>query len=287
MPAIACFLYKNFQILSLDSPHRERRRGGNCSFRYLNPSSFPDPVSLCNAHVASLDSFRHFSNILCIHAAVACTQDDSSFAVLACLPESSKLTESNVTTLPSEDGAILLFKVGDPVPVATWFVKKALGGGLAFLHTNPSALEEKISDENPVSVLLAYINGDHEYILFDPYVEQQACEQGMARRQNLSGFQETGQFGYASIYGELPEFDLKAGKQTLPAPFVASEKPWETIFSGSSHSLPPLTKLLMSSAVIQAIEEYKFQSVFKTIEGSQIFGGSVVAGGPLTFLLEF
>ncbi|KAF5948962.1 hypothetical protein HYC85_014919 [Camellia sinensis] len=182
-----------------------------------------------------------------LHAeAVACTQDDSSFAVLACLPESSKLTESNVTTLPSEDGAILLFKVGDPVPVATWFVKKALGGGLAFLHTNPSALEEKISDENPASVLLAYINGDHEYILFDPYVEQQACEQGMARRQNLSGFQETGQFGYASIYGELPEFDLKAGKQTLPAPFVASEKPWETIFSGSSHSLPPLTKLCSS-----------------------------------------
>ncbi|KAI8008573.1 WD repeat-containing protein 75 [Camellia lanceoleosa] len=55
-----------------------------------------------------------------------------------------------------------------------------------------------------------------------------------------------GQFGYASIYGELPEFDLKAGKQTLPAPFVASEKPWETIFSGSSHSLPPLTKLCSS-----------------------------------------
>ncbi|KAI8007190.1 WD repeat-containing protein 75 [Camellia lanceoleosa] len=182
-----------------------------------------------------------------LHAeAVACTQDDSSFAVLACLPESSKLAESNVTTLPSEDGAILLFKVGDPVPVATWFVKKALGGGLAFLHTNPSALEQKISHENPASVLLAYINGDHEYILFDPYGEQQACEQGMARRQSLSGFQETGQFGYASIYGELPEFDLKAGKQTLPAPFVASEKPWETIFSGSSHSLPPLTKLCSS-----------------------------------------
>ncbi|KAL7205291.1 hypothetical protein ACSBR2_018268 [Camellia fascicularis] len=125
-------------------------------------------------------------------------------------------------------------------------ITQALGGGLAFLHTNPSALEEKISDENPASVLLAYINGDHEYILFDPYGEQQACEQGIARRQSLFGFQEIGQFGYASIYEELPEFNLKVGKQTLPAPFVASEKPWETIFSGSSHSLPPLTKLCSS-----------------------------------------
>ncbi|XP_052178617.1 uncharacterized protein LOC127792219 isoform X2 [Diospyros lotus] len=172
--------------------------------------------------------------------AVACTDDGSSFAVLVHLPESSKLRKS----LGSEDGAILLFKDQDPVPAGTWFVKKALGGGIAFIHqTNPVALEEK-SDEDPSSLLLAYVNADHEYILFDPYGEQ-ASEQGIVRGKSLAAFQETGQFGYASIYGELPEFNLKRD-QTPAIPFAPSERPWETIFSGSSHSLPPLTKLCSS-----------------------------------------
>ncbi|KAL6999014.1 hypothetical protein U1Q18_000180 [Sarracenia purpurea var. burkii] len=47
------------------------------------------------------------------------------------------------------------------------------------------------------------------------------------------------------LYGELPEFDLKRN-QIQPVPFVPSERPWETIFSGPSHSLPPLTKLCSS-----------------------------------------
>ncbi|PSR85460.1 WD repeat-containing protein [Actinidia chinensis var. chinensis] len=179
-----------------------------------------------------------------LHAeAVTCTQDGSSFAVLARLPESSEAAEAKETMLQSKDGAILLFKVGDPVPVATWFVKKSWGGGLAFLHMNPAAMEEMISDENPAS-LLAYVNSDHEYILFDPYGAQ-ACERGVGRRHSLGGFQETGQFGYSSIYVELPEFDLKKN-QTLPITFTPSERPWETIFSGPSHTLPPLTKLCSS-----------------------------------------
>ena len=61
---------------------------------------------------------------MCICAAVTCTQDGSSFAVLARLPESSEAAEAKETMLQSKDGAILLFKVEDPVPVATWFVKK-------------------------------------------------------------------------------------------------------------------------------------------------------------------
>ena len=65
--------------------------------------------------------FRHLSNIMCICAAITCAQDGSSFAVLACLPESSEVAEAKETMLQSKDGAILLFKVGDPVPVA--FVK--------------------------------------------------------------------------------------------------------------------------------------------------------------------
>ncbi|GFS45285.1 hypothetical protein Acr_00g0095200 [Actinidia rufa] len=88
-----------------------------------------------------------------------------------------------------------------------WFVKKSWGGGLAFLHMNPAALEEMISDENPAS-LLAYVNSDHEYILFDPYGAQ-ACERGVTRRHSLGGFQETGQFGYSSIYVEATRVRLE------------------------------------------------------------------------------
>jgi NET1-associated nuclear protein 1 (U3 small nucleolar RNA-associated protein 17) len=47
--------------------------------------------------------------------------------------------------------------------------------------------------------------------------------------------------GYASIYGELPKLELK--KEVSDIPFIPSERPWETIFTGSSHVLPPLTKL--------------------------------------------
>lgn len=50
------------------------------------------------------------------------------------------------------------------------------------------------------------------------------------------------QFGYASIYGQLSEFDMKS-TQTPWVPSFPSERPWETIFTGSSHNLPPLTKL--------------------------------------------
>jgi len=51
-----------------------------------------------------------------------------------------------------------------------------------------------------------------------------------------------GKFGYASIYGELPQFDPKR-KQASWVPSAPLERPWETVFSGSSHNLPPLTKL--------------------------------------------
>lgn len=65
-------------------------------------------------------------------AAVACTVDLSSFAVLALLPESSVCMESNDSTFQRRDGVILLFNVTDPVPVATWSVRKV------WLVSNPS-----------------------------------------------------------------------------------------------------------------------------------------------------
>lgn len=63
----------------------------------------------------------------------------------------------------------------------------------------------------------------------------------------------SGKFGYASIYGELPEFNPKRVQTSAVAPFVQSGKPWDTIFSGSSHNLPPLTKLC--SAILESLLE--------------------------------
>lgn len=102
---------------------RERVLVEYYSFPYLTQAF----LSLFPYSILSTLAFFDFdtlSNNIRLHAAVTCSLDDSSFAVLARLPESSKLTESNETTLQSKDGAILLFNVGDPVPVATWFVEK-------------------------------------------------------------------------------------------------------------------------------------------------------------------
>lgn len=50
--------------------------------------------------------------------------DGSYFAVLTLLPRPSKHTELTETKIDGRDGAILLFNVGEPIPVTTWFVKK-------------------------------------------------------------------------------------------------------------------------------------------------------------------
>ncbi|KAB1204246.1 WD repeat-containing protein 75 [Morella rubra] len=181
--------------------------------------------------------------------AVACTVDLSSFAVLALLPESSVCMESNDSTFQRRDGVILLFNVTDPVPVATWSVRKAKGGGLAFLQGKPSSLEQNDSGGNAQQAFLVYINGDHEYVLFDLYGNDEN-ELRIPRVEGLFGLEETGKHGYASIYGELPEIQRN---QTMLVPSLPSERPWETIFSGSSHNLPPLTKLC--SAFLQSLME--------------------------------
>ncbi|XP_027329589.1 WD repeat-containing protein 75 [Abrus precatorius] len=164
--------------------------------------------------------------------AVSCAIDLSYFAALALLPESNERTFKG-------DGIILLFNVTDPVPVASWSVTKAKGGGLAFLKGDPS--ERVVVDGKASQTLLAYINGDREYVLFDPHGKE-TCELIMTRQDDLVSLEETGQFGYTSIYGELPKFDLKRNEASSILS-AASERPWETIFSGSSHMLPPLTKL--------------------------------------------
>ncbi|KAM3396488.1 WD repeat-containing protein 75 [Capsicum galapagoense] len=164
--------------------------------------------------------------------AVTCAMDDSSFAILVLLPKSVGYG----ATTPGGDGVILLFSAGDPVPVASWFVRKAKGASLAFVRGSPKSED----DGRSVQLLLAYLNVDHEYVLFDPFDSHTHIHK--ISRGNLADVEETGKFGYASIYGDLPEFSLER-KQ---APSITSVPPgryWETLFSGPSHNLPPLTKL--------------------------------------------
>ncbi|XVF47687.1 hypothetical protein PTKIN_Ptkin03bG0130800 [Pterospermum kingtungense] len=187
--------------------------------------------------------------------AVAFAVDLSSFAALALLPESS-----NETTFEGRDGVILLFNAIDPVPTAIWSVRKAKGGALGFLQVNPSSIQEIDIDGKKPEVLLAYMNGDHEYVIFDPY-NKDAHEVSMSWKESRAALElkgQEGQFGYASIYGELPEFDMKRRHTPWVPPFP-TERPWETIFTGSSHNLPPLTKLC--SAFLESLLEKRTATV--------------------------
>ncbi|XP_021714730.1 WD repeat-containing protein 75-like [Chenopodium quinoa] len=180
--------------------------------------------------------------------AVACMEDDPFFAVLAVFPDSSVLTESHRSSISSGDGMILLFDINSPVPVGTWLVRKAKGGGLAFLQQSQlSSLKNNLSGSP--SALLAYFDRDHEYVVFDPLSKEQH-EPNLNHKKGAVDFEESGQHGYASIYGELPIFDPK---KTTQATISLSERPWETIFNGPSHTLPPLTKLC--SAFLESLLE--------------------------------
>ncbi|XP_010276147.1 PREDICTED: WD repeat-containing protein 75 [Nelumbo nucifera] len=176
-----------------------------------------------------------------LHAeAVACMIDASIFAVLVLSNSSEKVT-CEESSVPGSNGLILLFNVEDPVPLVTWSVKKAQGGALAFLKVELSLLNEEVTDEKSSQAILAYVNSDHEYVIFDPY-NRKDHKITTNHRGNLIPLEEAGRSGYTSIYGELQEFDIN-GDSTPQITFVPSERPWETIFSGSSHVLPPLTKL--------------------------------------------
>ncbi|GAB2222155.1 hypothetical protein Drorol1_Dr00013357 [Drosera rotundifolia] len=175
-----------------------------------------------------------------LHAeAVACADDDTSFAVLALLPKLPQPIESDGAVVQSTDGVILLFDVGNPVPLATWSVKKATGGGLAFLPVDQSSLVDN-TGKRP-SKLMVFMNGDHEYVVFDP-LNKEARKLELARSDAKDGHEESGRFGYAALYGELPAFQPKR-EADVEIPIFPSERPWETMFGGSSLALPPLTKL--------------------------------------------
>ncbi|XP_047316571.1 WD repeat-containing protein 75-like [Impatiens glandulifera] len=180
--------------------------------------------------------------------------DPSSFAVLAIFTEAAKRSACNKIEAPDVDGAILLFSAADPVPVATWFVRKAVGGGIAFLNNKSQDAFENTTTNDKKEPILVYMNGDHEYVLFDLDRSTHSIETVISSShgddKSTTIQQTAGQGGgYLAMYGELPEFDMKTNDNNpseSSTPIVPSGRPWETIFSGSTHSLPPLTKLCAS-----------------------------------------
>ncbi|KAJ1266298.1 hypothetical protein BS78_08G140500 [Paspalum vaginatum] len=163
--------------------------------------------------------------------AACCTPDGSEFAVLALLscPDGGTSTE---------DGAILLFNAESPNPVASWSVKKARGGSISFVKGDLS-LDADASSRDREAMFLVYVNCSHEYVIFDPRKSEELVV-GKNTHKKIQA-EDPAPIGYASIYGDLPKLESK--KEVTDVPFIPSDRPWETIFSGSSHVLPPLTKL--------------------------------------------
>ncbi|XP_027172674.1 WD repeat-containing protein 75 isoform X1 [Coffea eugenioides] len=192
-----------------------------------------------------------------LHAeAVSCATDGSSFAVLAHLPTSSKSTECLYRSTHGVDGVILLFPVDKAIPISTWFVQKAQGGSLAFIDAS-SRLEDGNAGRKSVEVL-TYINGAHEYVLLDPFGES-APIRCTSQPESLVDFGETaGRYGYTSIYGKLPEFNIERERSASIAT-AASERSWEMILDGPSHNLPPFTTLC--SAFLESLLERRTATV--------------------------
>lgn len=80
-----------------------------------------------------------------------------------------------------------------------YILGQAKGGGLAFLQGNPSSLEQNVSDGNAPKEFLVYINGDHEYVLYDPYGNE-ANELNTTRRQGLVELEESGVVSFAKTF---------------------------------------------------------------------------------------
>lgn len=68
---------------------------------------------------------------------------------------------------------------------------QAKGGALGFLQVNPSSVEEISIDGKTPEVLLAYVNGDHEYVVFDPYCKD-AQEVSMSQKEGLGALELKG-----------------------------------------------------------------------------------------------
>jgi len=73
------------------------------------------------------------------------------------------------------------------------FLVQAKGGALSFIQGNQLSIDENELDGKPPQSLLAYINGDREYLLFDPEGKE-TNEFSAIRREGLSDLEESGGF---------------------------------------------------------------------------------------------
>ena len=61
---------------------------------------------------------------------------------------------------------------------------QAKGGALAFIQGNQPSVQQSVSDSDSSKSLLVYIDGDHEYVVFDPYGNKEP-ESILARREAI------------------------------------------------------------------------------------------------------
>lgn len=76
---------------------------------------------------------------------------------------------------------------------------QAKGGGLGFIRGNRPSLQQNVSDGEPSDSLLVYINGDHEYVVFDPHGEKVRVL-SLTRRKELVALEDTGRASFNLVY---------------------------------------------------------------------------------------
>lgn len=69
---------------------------------------------------------------------------------------------------------------------------QAQGGRLCFVESSPE-FEEEASETKVTGEVLAYVNGGHQYVLFNPYSEQLSKPSIIRQRHLSSNLDETGQ----------------------------------------------------------------------------------------------
>lgn len=174
--------------------------------------------------------------------ALATDPDRANFAVLVPVP-----VDITGKLKSEEDAIIVLFNVEDPIPIASWAVRKGLGGALMFIQQSALLHEETVTDktEEPESRLV-FLNGDHEYAIFNPYSGND--EAHITPLVRFTSVKDQGLSGYEATFGKIPEQKRNVDKpsENMANPNVictGTSQPWNTIFSGPSHVLPALSRL--------------------------------------------
>lgn len=82
------------------------------------------------------------------------------------------------------------------------FLLQAQGGKLSFVLSSPKS-EDEISETKAEDEILAYINGAHEYVLFNPYGGPES-NLSISRQRDFSSLEDTGKISYSKqLLGSL------------------------------------------------------------------------------------